>query len=222
MSLLSLRSVTKSYPHSSGNITVLNGVDAEIAEGKTIAILGPSGSGKSTLLALMAGLDAPSSGAVAIGGRDLSQLDEASRTLWRASNLGIIFQQFHLMGHLSALENVALPLYIRGQKDARSRASIALEQVGLKHRLTHQPHELSGGECQRVAIARALVGSPPLILADEPSGNLDTHTGDQVMRLLFELVRQSQTTLVLVTHNEDLATWCDERLLLKDGKLQHA
>lgn len=222
MSLLSLHSVTKSYPHSSGNITVLNGVNVEIAAGKTVAILGPSGSGKSTLLALMAGLDAPSSGTVAIGGRDLSQLDEAARTQWRASNLGIIFQQFHLMGHLSALENVALPLYLRGLTDARTRATTALGQVGLKHRLAHLPHELSGGECQRVAIARALVGSPPVILADEPSGNLDTHTGDQVMRLLFDLVRQSQTTLVLVTHNEHLATWCDERLLLKDGKLQHA
>jgi putative ABC transport system ATP-binding protein len=217
-----MRGVQKSYRHASGEISVLRGVDAEIAPGSTVAVLGPSGSGKSTLLSLMAGLDKPTSGVVAIAGEDIGAMDEEALTGFRASRLGIVFQQFHLMSHLSALENVALPLYIAGDGKARPRAVEALRQVGLEKRLSHFPHELSGGECQRVAIARALVAAPPLLLADEPSGNLDARTGDQVMRLLFDLVRERGTTLVLVTHNEELAKWCDSRLTLSDGKLLHA
>ena len=221
MSLLSLRSVTKTYPHPSGAVHVLRGVDLDIPTGQTLAILGPSGAGKSTVLALMAGLDKPTAGSVAIAGEDLGKLSESALTRFRAAQLGIIFQQFHLMAHLSALENVALPLYIRSHQDARKLATEALHAVGLGDRLGHFPHELSGGECQRVAIARAMVGAPPLILADEPSGNLDTRTGEHVMRLLFDIVKQRGATLILVTHNEDLARWCDARRVLSDGRLNH-
>jgi putative ABC transport system ATP-binding protein len=217
-----MRDVKKSYRHASGEISVLRGVDAEIAPGRTLAVLGPSGAGKSTLLSLMAGLDKPTSGVVAIAGEDIGAMGEEALTRFRAKRLGIVFQQFHLMSHLSALENVALPLYITADDKARARAVEALRQVGLEKRLSHFPHELSGGECQRVAIARALVTAPPLLLADEPSGNLDARTGDQVMRLLFDLVKERGTTLVLVTHNEELANWCDSRLTLSDGKLVHA
>lgn len=222
MSLLSMRDVKKSYRHASGEISVLRGVDAEVAPGRTLAVLGPSGAGKSTLLSLMAGLDRPTSGVVAIAGEDIGAMGEEALTRFRAQRLGIVFQQFHLMSHLSALENVALPLYIAEDRHAQPRAVEALRQVGLAKRLSHFPHELSGGECQRVAIARALVAAPPLLLADEPSGNLDARTGDQVMRLLFDLVKERGTTLVLVTHNEELAAWCDSRLTLTDGKLVHA
>lgn len=222
MSLLTLHSVTKTYAHPSGAVSVLRGVDLEIPSGRTVAILGPSGAGKSTLLALMAGLDKPSSGKVALAGEDLASLNEASLTRFRAAQMGIVFQQFHLMSHLSALENVALPLYIRADPSAKTMADEALRAVGLGHRIGHFPYELSGGECQRVAMARAIVARPPLILADEPSGNLDTRTGDQVMRLLFDLVKQRGSTLILVTHNEDLARWCDARKILTDGRLVDA
>jgi putative ABC transport system ATP-binding protein len=221
-SMLSLSGVGKSYPHPSGSITVLSGVDAEIAAGETVAIVGPSGSGKSTLLTLLAGLDRPTSGAVRLLGEDIGRMSEKALTGFRARNLGIVFQQFHLMSHLSAEENVALPRKIAADPQAHAQAQAALGEVGLAHRLAHFPHELSGGERQRVAIARALIGRPPLILADEPSGNLDGRTGEQVMRQLFELVRTHRSTLILVTHNEELARWCDRRLVLHEGRLHDA
>lgn len=219
MTMLTLAALTKSYAHPSGEIPVLTGVTASVAAGETVAIIGPSGSGKSTLLSLLAGLDRPTSGKIELLGSDIGSMAERDLTGFRAKNLGIVFQQFHLMSHLSAVENVALPLKIAGNATARERATKALSEVGLGHRLAHYPHELSGGERQRVAIARALVGRPPLILADEPSGNLDVKTGEQVMRLLFDLVKEQRSTLILVTHNEELARWCDRRLVLHQGQL---
>lgn len=220
--LLHLHNLQKSYQHPAGSIVVLNGVNAEVNAGETVAILGPSGSGKSTLLSLLAGLDRPSAGHIKLLGDDIGKMPEKQLATFRARHLGIVFQQFHLMSHLSARENVALPLKIAGKRDAADKAAEALAAVGLGHRMAHFPHELSGGECQRVAIARALIGRPPLILADEPSGNLDTKTGEQVMRLLFNLVREHKSTLILVTHNEDLSRWCDRRLTLQQGTLLNA
>jgi putative ABC transport system ATP-binding protein len=223
--MLRLSGIRKSYAHPAGEVQVLTDVNAEVRCQQRVAIVGPSGSGKSTLLALLAGLDRPTGGRIELDGRDLGPLSERELTAFRARTLGIVFQQFHLMAHLTAQENVALPLRIAARdgggsaKAAAAKAAEALAQVGLGHRLTHAPHELSGGECQRVAIARALVGEPPVLLADEPSGNLDTKTGEQVMSLLFELVAARGSTLVLVTHNEELAGRCDRRLVLGGGRL---
>lgn len=222
MSMLALRNLQKSYEHPAGRIDVLIGVEAVIEPGETVAIIGPSGSGKSTLLSLLAGLDRPTSGRIELLGEDIGSMTERKLTTFRARNLGIVFQQFHLMSHLSAAENAALPLKIARDAEANEKATAALTAVGLGHRTGHYPHELSGGECQRVAIARALVSRPPLILADEPSGNLDGKTGEQVMRLLFDLVREHRSTLILVTHNEALSRWCDRRLVLQQGKLVDA
>lgn len=216
---IELLDVKKSYAHPAGAVDVLSGVNVSINRGETVAVLGPSGSGKSTLLSLLAGLDRADTGQVRLVSTDVGALSERELTSFRARHLGIVFQQFHLLSHLSALENVALPLRLTGVTAARERAAAALTQVGLGARLTHAPHELSGGECQRVAIARALVAEPDIILADEPSGNLDTKTGEQVMRLLFDMVKTRKTTLVLVTHNEHLAQWCDRRLTLSGGRL---
>lgn len=217
--MLSLEGLCKSYDHAAGAVPVLSDVNAHIKAGEKVAVIGPSGSGKSTLLALLAGLDRPSQGKIALLGQDIGSMDESRLTEFRAQHLGIVFQQFHLMSHLTAAENVALPLRIAGDTDAPRKAGEALGRVGLGARLTHFPHELSGGECQRVAIARAMIGKPPLILADEPSGNLDAKTGDQVMRLLFDLVEAEKATLILVTHNDSLAAWCDRRLVLSQGRL---
>jgi putative ABC transport system ATP-binding protein len=217
--ILKLTALRKSYPHPAGQVEVLRGVDATFSAGEKVAVLGPSGSGKSTLLALVAGLDRPTAGSVVLAGTALETLNERDLTRYRAVRLGIVFQQFHLMSHLTSTENVALPLAITGGSDAAAKAREALTQVGLGHRLKHYPHELSGGESQRVAIARALVTGPPVLLADEPSGNLDAKTGGLVMRQLFERVTAAAATLILVTHNEELASWCDRRLLLHDGRL---
>lgn len=220
--MLQLRDVCKSYAHGSGTIDVLHHLHLDIQKGERVAILGPSGSGKSTLLALLGGLDRPTSGQLLLDGHDLSHSSEEALTRLRARMISIVFQQFHLMSHLTALENVSLPLKILRRPDPTKTAAAALSQVGLGARLGHFPHEMSGGECQRTAIARAMVTRPSLLLADEPSGNLDTATGDQVMKLLFELVASSGTTLVLVTHNATLAAWCDRKLLLKGGQLHES
>ena len=222
--ILHVRDVHKSFPQPGGALEVLRGVELEVGEGETVAILGASGSGKSTLLSLLAGLDAPTRGRVEVAGQDLAALDEAALAAFRARQLGIVFQQYHLLGGLTALENASLPLELHdaSARDAEARARDALERVGLGERLDHFPHELSGGEQQRVAIARALVVEPALILADEPSGSLDDRTGDVVMGLLFDLVAKQGTTLVLVTHSEPLAARCDRGLRLRDGVLQPA
>lgn len=219
MTILSIENITKSYPHPSGEISVLKGANATVAKGEVIAIIGPSGSGKSTLLSLLAGLDRPTTGKIIIAGEDLTHKNEKELTLLRSKKLGIVFQQFHLMSHLTAKENVSLPLQIAGETNVDAKALEALSHVGLQQRAEHYPRELSGGENQRVAIARAMVGKPPLILADEPSGNLDVNTGKQVMDLLFKNIKENQSTLILVTHNRELAKTCDRTLTLAQGKL---
>lgn len=211
--------VAKSFDTPAGSLDVLSGVEFEVARGETVAIVGESGSGKSTLLSLLAGLDAPSRGRIEISGQDLAALPESELAQLRARQIGIVFQQFHLMSGLTALENVSLPLELRHESDATARARLALEQVGLAAREAHLPARLSGGECQRVAIARALIVEPALLLADEPSGSLDEHTGDAVNALLFDLVARRGTSLVLVTHSERLAGACDRRLRLAGGQL---
>jgi len=217
--ILQLDHIEKTYAHGDHSVTVLKDLNFAAKEAETVAILGPSGSGKSTLLSLLAGLDRPTSGTISVKGENLHSMGEEQLSRFRARNLGIIFQQFHLMSNLTAQENVRLPLEIAGAQNADERARKALESVGLSHRLTHFPAELSGGECQRVAIARALAVEPAILLADEPSGNLDLKTGNQVMQLLFDLVKKQGSTLVLVTHNEQLATWCTKQFNLQDGKL---
>jgi putative ABC transport system ATP-binding protein len=219
--ILAARGIHKGFVMGGQKIEVLKDLTLNLVAGETLAILGPSGSGKSTLLGLLAGLETPDQGEIVLRGEVLSQLDQAALTRYRARHLGIVFQQFHLMRHLSALENVMLPLEIAGQsgRAVRQRAVELLEQVRLGHRLDHYPHQLSGGECQRVAIARALSPEPELILADEPSGNLDQETGEQVMGALFEMVRAQGRSLILVTHNPEQAKRCDRQLYLQHGQL---
>jgi putative ABC transport system ATP-binding protein len=217
--ILEAEDVAKRFETPGGAIEVLSGLDLSVAPGETVAVVGESGSGKSTLLSLLAGLDAPTSGTIRIDGRDLAELDEAALASLRGRSMGIVFQQFHLMGGLTALENVSLPLELQSLRGAEERARDALAQVGLADRASHLPARLSGGECQRVAIARALVVEPALLLADEPSGSLDERTGDAVNALLFELVAKRATSLVLVTHSDRLSAACDRRLRLAGGRL---
>ena len=200
-------------------LTILHDIELVIQSGETVAILGPSGSGKSTLLGLLAGLDIPSRGRVELDGVDLFSFDEDGRALLRAQKMGFVFQSFQLLPALTALENVMLPLEIAGRKDAATVAQQVLQRVGLEHRLKHHPGQLSGGEQQRVAIARAFAPQPRLLFADEPTGNLDTHTGQRIIDLLFELNEESGTTLMLVTHDNSLAQRCQRTLQLDDGRL---
>ena len=218
--ILKVHQACKSFQQGNHKVKVLEGLDLEVNKGEKVAILGPSGCGKSTLLSLLAGLDSPGSGTVEIDGTDLAKINEDQLSQTRSEKLGIVFQQYHLMRNLTAVENVGLPLEILGTSDFAERARTALKEVGLDHRATHFPSEMSGGECQRVAIARALVTRPSLILADEPSGNLDQKTGDEVMDILFNLCREHTISLVLVTHNRELADRCDRSLLLKEGALE--
>lgn len=208
----------KTYVQGETRIEALKGVDASAAPGELVAILGASGSGKSTLLGLLAGLDSPSAGRVLVDGTDLYALPDRERTRFRASRISLVFQAFHLLPHLTALENVGLPLEILGREDD-GRALRLLEAVGLGPRVHHLPSQLSGGECQRVAIARALVTEPKLLLADEPSGNLDSDTAGSVMDLFFRTVREQKITCFLVTHNQELAARCDRVLRLQGGRL---
>jgi putative ABC transport system ATP-binding protein len=219
--ILEIENVTQSFPHPNGRDTVevLRGLQLQVKQGETVAILGQSGSGKSTLLSLLAGLDQATSGSLRVRGHDLSTMSEEDLTRFRAENIGIIFQQFHLMSHLTAQENVSLPLELFQRPGHEVRARAALKQVRLDHRETHFPYQLSGGECQRVAIARAIVVEPAILLADEPTGNLDTETGEQVAQLLFDLVAQNQMTLVMVTHNRELAARCQRQVVLQQGQL---
>ncbi len=218
--ILKVHQVCKSYEQGNQRVKVLEKLNLHVNAGEKIAILGPSGCGKSTLLSLLAGLDKPDMGTVKIDGIDLAKMSEDERSHTRSLKLGIVFQQYHLMRNLTAIENVGLPLEILEKSDYATHALTALKEVGLSHRLTHFPSEMSGGECQRVAIARALVNQPPLVLADEPSGNLDHKTGEEVMDVLFNLCNESGTTLILVTHNRELSYRCDRALLLKDGALE--
>ena len=220
--LLTVEDVHKSFETQSGTIDVLRGLDLVVHPGETVAVVGESGSGKSTLLSLLAGLDVPTRGAIRIDGEDLGSLDEGRLSALRAQKIGIVFQQFHLMGALTALENVSLPLELQGADDAEARAREALAQVGLTDRASHLPSKLSGGECQRVALARALVVEPALLLADEPSGSLDEKTGDAVNELLFDLVARRDTALVLVTHSDRLSAACARQVRLEGGRLLEA
>jgi len=203
-----------------GPLTILEDINLEIRAGETVALVGPSGAGKTTLLALLAGLDQPSSGRVWLCGEDLTQLDEDGRARLRGKRVGFVFQSFHLVPSLTALENVMLPLELSGTPQAAARAREVLASVGLGQRLAHYPKQLSGGEKQRVAIARAFVTHPEVLFADEPTGNLDTASGARIAELLFGLNRQAGTTLVLVTHERSLADRCDRVLEIIGGRMQ--
>jgi len=220
--ILSGRGLTKSWVTPTGRLEVLKGVDITLGTGETLAIIGPSGSGKSTLLGILGTLDRPTSGDLVIGGTNVAQLPDRDLARWRGKSLGIVFQQFHLMPSLTALENISLPLEISGDRDARSKAEAAIREVGLYERRNHLPRELSGGECQRVALARALVTRPELILADEPSGSLDPATGEQITELLFGLIEQHRMSMIMVTHNMDLAGRCHRVLRMNGGVLVEA
>ena len=216
--ILDIKGLDKSFPQSDHDkIEVLKNLNLQVEEGETVAVVGQSGSGKSTLLSLLAGLDRQSSGSLCLRDQDISAMSEVKLTQFRAENIGIIFQQFYLMPHLTALENVSLPLEMFGHKDSLIRARESLMQVGLEGREKHFPHQLSGGESQRVAIARAIVIRPAILLADEPTGNLDNVTGVQISNLLFDLVQTTGMTLLLVTHNNELAKRCSRQLTLQSG-----
>ncbi len=220
--ILQAKALGKQVESGGAPLTILAGLDLRVGAGESLAILGASGSGKSTLLGLLAGLDLPSSGKVLLDGADIFALDEDGRAALRGRLVGFVFQSFQLLPALTALENVMLPLELAGAADAQARAVQVLRRVGLGERLGHLPSRLSGGEQQRVAIARAFVTHPKLLLADEPTGNLDPVTGERVIEMLFELNRELGTTLLLVTHDEGLARRCDRRLHLAGGRLEAA
>jgi putative ABC transport system ATP-binding protein len=217
--VLEAKKLRKEVASPEGSLTILDDVSLAVNAGESVAVVGASGAGKSTLLALLAGLDTPSSGQVWLEGTELSALDEDGRAEMRGKHVGFVFQSFHLVPSLTALENVMLPLELAGRSDARQAAREVLDQVGLAGRLGHYPRQLSGGEQQRVAIARAFVTRPAVLFADEPTGNLDTTTGARVVELLFELNRATGTTLVLVTHDRELAARCDRMVELDAGRL---
>ncbi len=220
--IVELKNVHLSLQSRAGTVQILRGIDLDIRHGETIGIVGPSGSGKSTLLMIMTGLEKASSGAVRVAGHDFTALGEDGLARARGQNIGIVFQSFHLVPTMTALENVALPLEFAGRADARERAAEVLGTVGLSHRLDHFPAQLSGGEQQRVAIARALAPNPKLLFADEPTGNLDARNGEQIMDLLFELHERSGATLVLVTHDKRLAARCGRTIYIEDGRIDDA
>jgi len=217
--MISLREVSKTVISGAEPLTILHPLSLDIERGQFIAIVGPSGSGKSTLLGLIAGLDAPTSGDVLIDGVDITRLGEDALAKLRGEKIGFVFQFFHLIPSLTAFENVAVPMEIAGARDARQRAQRLLEEVGLTGRAHHYPSQLSGGEQQRVALARALANDPPILLADEPTGNLDSANGRHIMELFRDIHRSRGTTIVLVTHDADLAALADSRLILRDGRV---
>jgi putative ABC transport system ATP-binding protein len=217
--VLATKNVSKQVSSPEGGLTILSAVSFTINKGETVAIVGASGAGKSTLLALLAGLDLPTEGEIWLGGTNLTNLDEDGRAAVRAASVGFVFQSFHLVPSLNALENVMLPLELAGKSAPRQSALTILQQVGLGERWSHYPAQLSGGEKQRVAIARAFATEPAVLFADEPTGNLDSRTGGHVMDLMFELNRESSTTLILVTHDASLAERCDRVIGLDAGKL---
>ncbi len=217
--VLEAHQLSKEVSSPEGTLTILRDVSFKVVAGETVAVVGPSGAGKSTLLALLAGLDLPTRGHVDLNGANLSELDEDGRALVRAESVGFVFQSFHLVPSLNALENVMLPLELAGHDDARRAAREIVDKVGLADRWSHYPAQLSGGEKQRVAIARAFATEPAVLFADEPTGNLDSRTGANIMELMFELNRSSSTTLILVTHDNSLAERCERVLALDTGSL---
>jgi len=216
--LIRARGLTFKVAAAGGEVNILRGLDMEVERGEAVGLVGPSGSGKTTLLMLLAGLERPSGGSLSVAGAELGRMDEDALARFRRDNLGIVFQSFHLVPTMTALENVAVPLEFAGRADAFDRAEAALARVGLGHRLGHYPGQLSGGEQQRVALARAVVAEPSLLLADEPTGNLDGATGQKVMDLLFGLREQLGTTLLLITHDPALAARCGRQLRMADGR----
>ncbi|MEL0624371.1 MULTISPECIES: ABC transporter ATP-binding protein [Marinomonas] len=217
---LQTHNLTHTVTSKTGNLTILKGIDIEIKEGESVAIVGASGSGKSTLLGLLAGLDRNTAGEITLYNHSLTSLSEEKRALLRGQYVGFIFQSFHLLPSLEAVENVMLPAELKGDKQARQKAEHLLEQVGLSHRLTHYPRQLSGGEQQRVAIARAFASEPKILFADEPTGNLDEENGKTIIQLLFDLNRSQGTTLIMVTHDNTLASMCDRQLIMSAGQLK--
>lgn len=216
---LKVSNVSHTVVANTGDLTILKGISFEIMEGESVAIVGASGSGKSTLLGLMAGLDVNTSGDINLYGQNLADLDEEQRAELRGEYVGFIFQSFHLLPSLQAVENVMLPAELKGDSNARQKAESLLACVGLSHRLTHYPNQLSGGEQQRVAIARAFASGPKILFADEPTGNLDQDNGKAIIKQLFELNREQGTTLVMVTHDDALAKQCDRHLVMTAGQI---
>lgn len=220
--ILHAAGISKEVSNHGQRLTILDDLNLSVVEGETLALIGRSGAGKSTLLSLLAGLDVPTAGAINLFGQNLSELNEDQRAQLRAGQVGFVFQSFQLLGGLTALDNVMLPLELAGIENAREQAESALETVGLIDRLTHRPQQLSGGEQQRVALARAFAVKPKLLFADEPTGNLDAATGEQIIELLFALNSERNTTLVLVTHDRSLAKLCGRQLSLENGQLHEA
>jgi putative ABC transport system ATP-binding protein len=217
--MITLRGVSKTVQSGGHPLTILHPLDLDVPAGRCLAIVGPSGSGKSTLLGLIAGLDSATTGTITIAGTEITSLDEDALARLRGEKIGFVFQFFHLLPSLTAFENVLVPMEIAGLKNASARAGALLEEVGLQDRGHHYPSQLSGGEQQRVAIARALANEPPLLLADEPTGNLDTATGHSIIELLLGINRSRGTTLVLVTHDPELAAKADVKIALRDGRV---
>lgn len=217
--LVRVRNLHLTVPASAGPVNILRGIDLDIAAGEAVGVVGPSGSGKTSLLMVLAGLERITAGSIALAGHDIAAMNEDSLARLRRDSVGIVFQAFHLIPTMTALENVAVPLELAGRPDAAARAGEALRAVGLGHRLDHLPGQLSGGEQQRVALARAFAPRPKLLLADEPTGNLDHATGESVMDLLFALRAESGATLMLITHDRDLAARCDREIHLADGRI---
>lgn len=221
-SAIVVNALVKSVVTQEGELTILNGIDLDVKQGESIAILGPSGSGKSTLLGLLAALDTPTAGDIYLDGESLGALDEEGKAALRKKKVSFIFQSFMLVDTLNALENVMLPAELAGIKEARWKAQQMLERVGLTHRLTHFPHQLSGGEQQRVAIARAFICEPKVLFADEPTGNLDKANSDKIIQMLFSMNKESDTTLILVTHDLMLASLCQRQLVMEEGMLSES
>ncbi len=219
MPAVQVENLSKRVQDATGELRILQDINFTLHAGGTLAITGASGSGKSTLLGLLAGLDTPSEGTVKLNGVDIFALDEDGRAELRKRQLGFVFQSFQLLGHLNALENVMLPLELRGEADAKDKAQAMLDRVGLASRLKHYPKYLSGGEQQRVALARAFITEPPLLFADEPTGSLDAVTGESVIKLMFEMNRERNSTLVLVTHDASIAALCQRRIAVAAGRL---
>jgi len=220
--VLSLKDATLSLDGNAGRVDILHGISLDVEKGRSLTLVGPSGSGKSSLLMLMGGLERLSGGTIAALGQDLTVMNEDALARFRRASMGIVFQSFHLIPTMTALENVATPLELAGDKDAFAKAEVELETVGLSHRISHYPSQMSGGEQQRVALARAMVVRPQILLADEPTGNLDETNGNAIMELLFELQARDGATLVLVTHSNALASRCHSVIRLRDGRIDES
>lgn len=217
--IIETKNLTVTLPSRAGDVNILRGIDLTVARGETVGLIGPSGSGKTTLLMVLAGLEPPTGGTVSVAAHDYADMSEDDLARFRRTHIGIVFQSFHLVPTMTALENTALPLELAGEKDCRARAAEVLGEVGLSDRHDHYPAQMSGGEQQRVALARAMVANPPVLFADEPTGNLDQKTGESIMQLILNLAKNRNATLFLITHDRALAKKCDRMLTMRDGVL---